>query len=99
IVDIRVLPEVLLHLGMDETCDLALMKTQDLACIIGREVGAQMRDDLLREIVKKIGMLVIGHVVEVDKTADDVILKPLLIYAASTEPDHVDLLRPQMSDP
>ncbi len=42
ILDIPVLPEVHRHRGTDEHCDLAQMKTQDFADIIGRGVRSWM---------------------------------------------------------
>ena len=52
-----------------------------------------------REIVEQIGMLVVGHVVEVDQAADDIVLQPLLIDIAGAEADTVDLPRSQMRGP
>jgi hypothetical protein len=45
---LSVLPEMLLHLCMDETGDFLLMKPENLSSILFRKIGEEMASDLLR---------------------------------------------------
>ncbi len=58
-----------------------------------------MRDHLLGQVVEQVGMLVVGHVVEIHQPADDVVFQTLLIDAALAQADHIDLLGAQVLDP
>lgn len=57
---------MLLHLDMDEASNLLLMEPQHLPCIVFGEIRQEVTANLFSQIVKKIGVLVVGYVVKVD---------------------------------
>ncbi len=88
-----------LHLGMDETGDIALMATQHLAGVILAQIGQKMLHGLSGQIVEHIGMSVVGHIIEVHQAADHIIFQPRLFETATAQGNHIPLVCAQMLNP
>lgn len=70
------LPVVVLHLGVNELGKLALVILEDiLDSGFLLQVTAEMGNHLPGQVVKQIGMVVIGDVIKVNQGADEVILQ------------------------
>jgi hypothetical protein len=92
---------MVLHLCVDEIGNLSLVQSQHLARILLGQVAAKVAHRLPRQVVEKIGVAVVGDVVEVDQTADDVVFTPRLVAAPSAKTDELrdagaQILHPQL---
>ena len=70
---------------MDEPGNVPLVQAQNLPGVIFGKIAAEMLYDLPGEVIKQIGMFVIGHIIEIHQAADDVILQPRFFDAALSE--------------
>ena len=73
---------MLLHLGVDEARDLALIAAQHLARVVLGKIALEVLHRLRGKVVEQIGMVVVGDVVEIHEAADHVVLRA----AASSMP-------------
>ena len=87
----RIFPEVLLHLGVDEPCDLALMVAKHFCCLALREVAFKVRHGLCCKVVEQVGMVIVGDVVEVHQAADDIVFQSLLLNASDSNGNQLSL--------
>ena len=74
----RLFPVMRLHLPVNESRDVLLVVVQDLPHLLFRKVALEVLHRLAREIVEKLGVVVVGDVVEIDQSADHVVLHPRL---------------------
>jgi hypothetical protein len=95
LVALGLLPVVLLHLGMDEGCQGMLIELQDSSSVILRQVRQEVPNGLAGQIVEQIRLLVVGHVVEVHQTSNDIVLKAPFLDACVTERQDLMLLGPE----
>jgi hypothetical protein len=77
----RLFPEVFLHLHVYVAGDFSLAHAQRSSRVVLRQVAPEMLHGLPREVVEQVGVIVVGHVVEINQTADDVIFRPRLFAA------------------
>ena len=61
------------HLHGNKTSYLSLVKTQDFARFVFGEIPSAMLDNLGSKLVQQVSLIVVGDVVEIDQTADDVV--------------------------
>ena len=59
---------------MNEPGNFLLVKPETLPRVIFREVRKEMASYLLGQVVKQVGVLVVGNIVEIDEATNDVVL-------------------------
>ena len=80
-------PIMVLHLGVDEPGDVALVAAQHLARVFFGQISLEVPHRLAGEIVKQVGMVVVGDIVKIHEAADDVIFEPGFFDAARPSRD------------
>ena len=94
-----------LHLHMDgarfaNACaNVALVAAQHPARILLGQIALKMFHRLRRQVIEQVGMHVVGNVVEIDESADHIVLQSRFIDAAAAERNHFGSARPQIFDP
>src|SRR5690606_35386124 len=84
------LPCVRLHLRVNEDGDLLRVENEGVAnLVIVLEVRAQVRNDLARQLVEQVRLLIVAYVVEVGEPPHDVVLEPLFSGATGERTDDV----------
>ena len=94
-----IFPIVPLHLRMDEVRDVALIPAQHFPGVIFRKIPPKMIDRLGGKVVEQVRVIVVGNIVEVDQTADDVILQPIFFNPGLAQRDDVTPASAEMLDP
>ena len=85
---------------MNEACNLSLMRAEHLAHLVFvGQVATQAIHNLASEIVKQVRMCVVRYIVEIDESADDIILQAQLPSASLPHRDHIHLIRAQVLGP
>ena len=90
---------MLLHLRVNEPGDVPLVAAEHLARVVLGQVGPEVLHGLGGQVVKQVGMIVIGDVVEVHQAADDVVFQPGLLDPAASQGHHFGSARPEILDP
>jgi len=65
---------MILHLSMDESCDIALITAQHFASVILGKIALEMLNCLRGQIVEKVGMVIVGNVVKINQATHHIIL-------------------------
>jgi len=72
----------LVHLGVDQGAQRALVKLKDFASFFLGQVAAKVADHLPGKVVQQIRLLVVRDIVEIHEAPDDIVLQPLFADSA-----------------
>ena len=81
----RFLPVMVLHLGVDESRNVALVAAKHLARVFLGKIAFEMLHRLRGQIIEQIGMIVVRNIIEIHQAAHHVILQPRFLNAAAAQ--------------